>query len=95
MLCLSGFELYSRWVSLTFFSVANALIFCAPPQIFIVAERTGSDLAISNSFRCHFVKNPKQVDTSNKLACRISYLVHRLWLFFTFQITLRRSGAIG
>ena len=31
----------------TFFSVANPLMLCAPPQIFIVAERTRSDLAIS------------------------------------------------
>ena len=30
----------------TFFNVANPLILCAPPQIFIEAERTRSDLAI-------------------------------------------------
>ena len=31
----------------TFFSVANPLMLCARPQIFIVAERTRSYLAIS------------------------------------------------
>ena len=36
----------------TFFSVANPLILCAPPQIFIVAERTRSDLAISPTHQC-------------------------------------------
>ena len=46
----------------TFFSVANPLILCAPPQIFIVAERTRSDLAISPIHSGVTMSNTQQAD---------------------------------
>ena len=83
----------------TFFSVANPLILCALPQIFIVAERTRSDLTISlrpppppppgPSLRYSTAHSGVTTSKSNLS------LVPNLWLLFTFQITLRRSGAIG
>ena len=55
----------------TFFSVANPLILCAPPQMFVVAERTRSDLETSptySGFTTLKLKTSRQV---KKLACRI------------------------
>ena len=85
----------------------NLLILCAPPQIFIVAKRTRSDLAISPTKRgalpslapTHFGVTTSKPKTSwqvtNLPAESFPYLVHNLWLFFTSQISLRPSGAIS
>ena len=51
-----------------------------------LAEITRRDLAISPTH---------SGVTSNLPAENFPYLVHNLWLFFTSQITSRRSGAIG
>ena len=99
----SGLTLEANCKFTTYCSVANPLILCVPPQIFIVAERTRGDLVISLTKR-EFAPTHSGVNTSKPRTSRevtnlpaesFSYLVHNLWLFFTSQITLRRSGAIG
>ena len=79
-----------------YFSVANPLVLCAPPQLLILTERTRSDLAISPTRSGVTTSKQKQAEKF-KLACRIFllYLVHNVWLFVTYQTTLRRNGAIG
>ena len=80
----------------TFFSVANPLILCAPPQIFNVAERTRSDLAISPTHSGVTTSKPKTSrQVTNFPGESFPYLGHNLWLFLTSQITLRHSGATG
>ena len=68
-------------------------LLCAPPQIFVVAERTRSYLAISPTYSGVITSN-----TQNKP--KVTYLRaeslavprHKLWLSFTSQITFGRSG---
>ena len=52
---------------MTFFSVANPLMLCAPPQIFIVAERTKSALAISPA-------NPGVTTSKPKTSRQVTHL---------------------
>ena len=59
--------------------------------VFIVAERTKSDLAVSPTHSGVTTSNTQNNPTSNKL---FPYLVYILWLFFTSEITSRRSGAV-
>ena len=56
---ISGLTSEANCKFTTFFSVANSLRICAPPQIFIVAERTGSDLAISPTHSGVTMSKPK------------------------------------
>ena len=60
-----------------FFNVANPLILCAPPQIFIVTERTRSDLAISATH-----SGVRQIPNkpTSKLFSRISCITYRYFL---------------
>ena len=59
----SGLTSEANFKFTTFFSVANPLIlFCVPPQIFIVAERTRSDPAISPTRSGVTTSKPKQDD---------------------------------
>ena len=57
----------------TFFGVANPLILWAPPQMFIEAEKTRSDFAISPTHFGVTTSNTQNKPTSNKLTntCRI------------------------
>ena len=55
----------------TFFGVANPFILWAPPQIFIEAEKTRSNLAISPTHFGVTTSNTQNKPTSNKLPCRI------------------------
>ena len=72
-------------------------LLCAPPQIFVVAERNRIDLAISPTYSGVTASNIQNKPKSNRLGCRIFNRTSCLTYgyFFTFQITLRRSGAIG
>ena len=61
----------------TFFSVANPLILCAPPQIFIEAERTRSDLAISPTHYSVTMSNTQETSRQVTNLPAESFLVHR------------------
>ena len=54
-----------------FFSAANPVILCAPPQISVVAGRTRSDLSISPTRSGVTTSNTQNKPESNKLACRV------------------------
>ena len=54
-----------------YFSVANPLVLCAPPQLLIVTERTRSDVAISPTRSGVTTSNTQNKPESNKLACRV------------------------
>ena len=59
----SGLTSEANFKFTTFFSVATPLIlFCVPPQIFIVAERTRTDPAISPTRSGVTTSKPKQPD---------------------------------
>ena len=68
-------------------------LLCAPPQIFVVAERTRSYLAISPTYSGVITSNTQNKPKVTSLRAEsLAVPCHKLWLSFTSQITFGRSG---
>ena len=72
----------------------KSLILRALPQIFIETKRTRSYLAIWTYFGVTMSKTQNKKKSRTCVPNISPYLLHKLKLFFTFEMTFSRSGAI-